>query len=70
MDESKYKIKVKMGWEFIVTADNEDEAINKLGPYLDSLFTKDGYSVHSFNAKENVKKSEYSIEFYDGFIVD
>lgn len=70
MNETAFKIVVEMGWEFIVSADTEDEAMNKLGTFLDSLFIKDGFSRWTYKAKENINKSEYSIALYDGFIVN
>lgn len=67
--ESTYKVKVNMGWEFIITSNDKDMAMDKLNDYLDQLFVKDGFSAQVFSAKENIKNKDYTIEDYDGFVI-
>lgn len=64
-----YKITLKMGWEFIVTSQDEKEALVKTENYIDNLITKDGYTTMAMKAIDNIKSNEYSIDEYIGFVV-
>ena len=69
MEYQNYKLVLKMGWEFIVKADNKKEGLEKLDKHLDNLSKQDGFSTMSFSAKENIKSNNYSMEIYVGTVI-
>lgn len=70
MKKLHYKVTVKMNWEFIVSAENECDAIIKLTKFLESLYSEDGWSTMALKANEDIINRNFIIEEYIGFIVD
>ena len=67
---NSFKINVvNPNWEFIIVANNEKLAVEKLCKYLDKLMKQDGFTIMSLQAKESIDKSDYTIELYIGFVV-
>lgn len=66
----RYRIKLNMGWEFIVSGNEETMIKNKLENYLDRLVSEDGFTIMAISAKEDLKNGKYTSEEYTGFIVE
>lgn len=69
MEEREFKIIMKMGWEFVVTARSQEEALEKTAKFIKNLFSQDGYSHWASEAEQDLLKSRYSINEYTVFLV-
>ena len=56
-------------WEFFISADYEEEAVEKANKFVDKLFTEDGFSFHAHEAKVSMESGKFTIDHYTAFIV-
>ena len=69
MEKNSYQISLVMGWNFVVVADDENEAIIKIKKYILEMRCVGGFTIMSIKAEENINESMFTITEYDGFII-
>lgn len=70
MEKKHFTITLKQGWKFFVTATNEEIAISEALEHVKSLFSVDGYSTDSFEAKTDIENNAFTIEEFNGFVLN